>query len=784
MLNQPWWKLSCRLCLPVILAGALALFMFGFVGGVALAHDEPALAPGAPASQVFAANLSSASEVPATESIGTGRAVMTLITDTLYFRLFVADIDQITAAHIHEGAPGANGGIVADLFTGVGAFDATHPVSGTLVLTPTQVTKLLNGDYYINVHSTDFPAGEIRGQIGQYTPPQQFNALLLGRNETSPVTTNASGIARLTLVSTDTLNYQLSVSDIVSVTAQHIHLGPVGVAGGVIFPLPGALSPNNPISGTVTLSAKNLLDLLTGYYYVNVHTTANAPGEIRGQIGGHTLYQASLAGANEVPPVVNTVAGGAAVLALNADATKLFYRIMVDNIEDIQAAHIHLGAMGQNGPVVLNLLSPGVAFAPGAPISGTLDLTDTHVTALITGQYYINVHTKKDGSGEIRGQIGFLTPPTHFNALLTGAEQTPAVESTGLGLARLTYMPQLGTLHYTLVVSNITGTAAHIHLGPRGKAGGVIIGFDIGAGLDAAHPVGSGVVPNAKSLVDLLTGFFYVNVHTPAHPSGEIRGQIGGARLFHASLSGAEEVPPVDTVATGDTVLALDADTTRLHYRVMVDNITGIAASHIHRGALGTNGPVIHNLFTGGAFDPSNPISGTLAFNTASIFDLIAGNYYVNVHTATHGSGEIRGQVGSLIPATDYIANLTGDEEVPPKTTDAFGLASLALNLETNQLYYTVHVSDVVSVTAAHIHVAPAGQNGPVVFGFYPRLGGGPFDAANPIGGSLRLDGRDLLNLLTGYYYVNVHTVVNPGGEIRGQVMGMPIIHLPIIATQ
>ncbi len=178
---------------------------------------------------------------------------------------------------------------------------------------------------------------------------------------------------------------------------------------------------------------------------------------------------------------------------------------------------------------------------------------------------------------------------------------------------------------------------------------------------------------------------------------------------------------------------------------------------------------------------PAIQISGTLAFNTAAIFDLMAGNYYVNVHTAAHGSGEIRGQVGGLIPASDYIANLTGDEEVPPKTTDAVGLAALALNLETDQLYYTVRVSDVVSVTAAHIHVAPAGQNGPVVFGFYPRPGGGPFDAANPIGGSLQLDGRALLNLLTGYYYVNIHTVINPGGEIRGQVMKMPIILLPII---
>ncbi len=177
------------------------------------------------------------------------------------------------------------------------------------------------------------------------------------------------------------------------------------------------------------------------------------------------------------------------------------------------------------------------------------------------------------------------------------------------------------------------------------------------------------------------------------------------------------------TAATGEAVLALDADTTRLHYRVMVDDITSIAASHIHRGALGANGPVIHNLLTGGAFDPSNPISGTLAFNTAAIFDLMAGNYYVNVHTAAHGSGEIRGQVGGLIPASDYIANLTGDEEVPPKTTDAVGLAALALNLETNQLYYTVRVSDVVSVTAAHIHVAPAGQNGPVVFALLPATG-------------------------------------------------------------
>jgi hypothetical protein len=48
--------------------------------------------------------------------------------------------------------------------------------------------------------------------------------------------------------------------------------------------------PGNPVGGGNGLSAPDLVDLLTGYYYVNVHTAAVASGEIRGQIGAVPVH--------------------------------------------------------------------------------------------------------------------------------------------------------------------------------------------------------------------------------------------------------------------------------------------------------------------------------------------------------------------------------------------------------------------------------------------------------------------------------------------------------------
>ena len=67
---------------------------------------------------------------------------------------------------------GQNGGVVFPLYTGSGSFDANNPISGAVKLTDGNIFALLAGKYYINVHTTNAPSGEIRGQIG----PQEARA--------------------------------------------------------------------------------------------------------------------------------------------------------------------------------------------------------------------------------------------------------------------------------------------------------------------------------------------------------------------------------------------------------------------------------------------------------------------------------------------------------------------------------------------------------------------------------------------------------------------------------
>ena len=136
-------------------------------------------------------------------------------------------------------------------------------------------------------------------------------------------------------------------------------------------------------------------------------------------------------------------------------------------------------------------------------------------------------------------------------------------------------------------------------------------------------------------------------------------------RTYTAMLTGASEVPPVPTMATGEATFALSDDGLALTYRLTVNNITDVTASHIHVAVSGVNGPVVVPLFIGpvktGAF------TGVLAEGTITAADLRGvlagmplnalvdrietGGAYVNVHTTSRPGGEIRGQI-HLAPMT------------------------------------------------------------------------------------------------------------------------------------
>lgn len=729
---------------------------------------------GAAAGPLFHAALSGAHEDPAVISPASGYAVLALSADgsELSYRVLLDDISNVTAAHIHRVADGGvewpltvvSDGLIEGVITGI---------------TVEQATKLQQGDYYINVHTQAHGGGEIAGVIGAFTPPTGYSALLNGANERpDPVETEAIGVASFTQVSTDTLAYQIAVSNVVSITLAHIHVGPIEDSGPPVHTLysgSGLFDVDHPLTGTVELDHVGWVDLLTGNYYVNVHTTSHGGGEMRGQLGGAHLFKAELDGNQETPPVA-TLAYGQAVLALSDDASTLVYRVTAQNLdEDIIAAHLHRGARGQMGPPDITL----APFGNGRVITGTESVTAAQIFRLISGNYYVNLHTPTHGGGEIRGQVEPYAPQPNFSALLTGGEQAPPVATAGAGLARFELRPVINVVDYYLAVTEIDNlTAAHIHKARSGEsnpapAHGLYASAD--GAFDPDHPVAGALLFDALDLIDLLTGYFYVNVHSTDFPAGEIRGQIGRSHLFVADLTAANEVPPQMSDAFGVGVFALNASTTQLVYRVFADGLDGdISLSHIHTGKPGVNGAPDFTLFNGaGQFDSANPISGTLTLTDAHVLKLVGGSYYINIHTASrNNAGVLRGQLAPLAVPQHFNALLTGDQETPPVVTEGIGVARLELEPLSGSLHYHVAVTNTTGITMAHIHRAPAGVSGGVVHGLY-RSEDGPFDNEHPLIGNVVLNHNDLVNLLTGWFYINVHTTANLSGEIRGQIGGI-----------
>jgi len=106
-------------------------------------------------------------------------------------------------------------------------------------------------------------------------------------------------------------------------------------------------------------------------------------------------------------------------------------------------------------------------------------------------------------------------------------------------------------------------------------------------------------------------------------------------------LSGDQEVPPVKTSATGNGTITVNDDKT-VSGSVTTAGVNGVAA-HIHNGVPGKNGPVAVPLTKDG--DNKWTVGPGAKLTDAQFADFKAGNLYVNVHSAAHKDGEIRGQL-------------------------------------------------------------------------------------------------------------------------------------------
>ena len=162
-------------------------------------------------------------------------------------------------------------------------------------------------------------------------------------------------------------------------------------------------------------------------------------------------------------------------------------------------------------------------------------------------------------------------------------------------------------------------------------------------------------------------GILGINI-APTHNNYQaIAQQIGNQTTmaanpdFDARLTGASEVPPVQTIASGLADLDVEVEDGQrvVDYQLSVSNISGVTQAHIHQGNSSENGPIIVPLFN--ASTPTGPVTGQLAegqitpanfvgpLQGMQLDDLITrmqnGTAYVNVHTEQNPQGEIRGTV-------------------------------------------------------------------------------------------------------------------------------------------
>ena len=111
--------------------------------------------------------------------------------------------------------------------------------------------------------------------------------------------------------------------------------------------------------------------------------------------------------------------------------------------------------------------------------------------------------------------------------------------------------------------------------------------------------------------------------------------------LFKATLSGASEVPPIQSTATGAALLTYNTGTKTFTVDVTYSGLTP-SAGHIHKGAVGTSGSVVY-AFPSPISSPIRYIS--IALTAEQEASLIGGLNYVNLHTGAFPGGEIRGQL-------------------------------------------------------------------------------------------------------------------------------------------
>lgn len=532
-------------------------------------------------------------------------------------------------------------------------------------------------------------------------------------------------------------------------TAIHVHRAPAGENGPIVFDLG---QPASPILATWTMTPADVADLFAGNLYVNIHTAGRPAGAARGQIverGIDTVYFPL--DASQVVPPGATPSTGNCTADLDDPATGLAVSC-THNLPSPSAAHLHEGERGSNGPIVFTFPSPV------SPINAVVPMTPRNVADFAAELLYIDIHGTGSGEGaeQIRGQVATPAAAPTTGTIRVVKSTSPA---GGSGFGFTSNIP--GGAAFTLNDTQVQ-TFFNVAAGTYTVTESAMAGWSL-TDVVCTDTDSSGNPFNRTASIVLSGG------ETVTCTFRNLRAATAPQQfVFH--LSADQEVPPTNSTARGGCYGELDQPA-RTFSVVCTHNVDSPQLVHIHRAPIGQNGPIVFDLG-----DPVSPIEATWTNMTdGDLADLLAGNLYVNIHASGRPAGEIRGQIlPRTVDAFDFPAS--GAQEVPPTDSSATGNCSADLAGDASTVFVQC-THDVNNVTDIHLHAAPPGRDGPIVF---------DFPNTSTFSGNVPLTPRMRADFAAGFLYVNVHSTLYETGEIRGNLIAGPlhqaVAHIPTAA--
>lgn len=448
----------------------------------------------------FRADLTTANEVPAVTGVnGSARAIIAAHILRDEFGAIVSavvdfDVDYnfadsdgtFTGLHIHDGAAGVNGPVTintglasADAITAQGTGNIFRAASATSAAAIATIKSMLvdPSKHYVNLHTTLHPGGVVRAQLSR-AEMRVIRATLDPANEVPAVASDGKGSGNLVFLATRDANGNINAGTVTFETAYsfgspvtfsgwHIHTGTAGVNGAVVINTTLAATnadAQNVTTGTVRrrvdVTSGAALTALQGIwanpanYYLNIHTTANPGGVMRGQLEAtaRNTYQILMDPDQEIPFVTGLEADATATVTVYSSRTAAgavgSATVVFDVTHEFPGSttftglHIHSGVPGVAGPVVINTGIGGAATVTDADGVGNIyravDVSALNPTALAAVQglltnppaYYINLHTTTNPGGAVRGILSTVPPGrpiVNKGGILNNASYTPSV---------------------------------------------------------------------------------------------------------------------------------------------------------------------------------------------------------------------------------------------------------------------------------------------------------------------------------------------------------------------